>query len=144
MSESDQERRERNKEQIRYVLTHLREMGNGSEEGLAPYFAVEVLFEAPYRKVRRLGVDQIHTELRRVADEFTVMCHTDIVFTDGLNPDEFVVESAAEAKFRATGEDYPQRYVVFFKMKDDKIMTQRQYYNTRILHLANDAAPPFA
>jgi ketosteroid isomerase-like protein len=144
MSESDQERRERNEHQIRHVLTHLRELGDGPEEGLEPYFAREVLFEAPYRTVRRIGVDQIHEELRRVADEFTVMRHDDIVFTDALNPDELVVESRADAKFRATGDDYPQRYVIFFKMKSGRIMTQRQYYNTQVLHLANDAAPPFA
>jgi len=140
----EQERRERNKDTIRHVLTHMRELGDGPEAALEPYYAREVLFEAPYRKVRKLGIDQIHEELRRVADEFAVMRHVDLEFTDGLDPDELVLESRAEATFRATGETYPQRYVVFFKMKNGRIMTQRQYYNTRVLHLANDMAPPLA
>ena len=144
MSETDAELLARNKQTITYVLTRLRELGDGPEDGLEPYFAREILFESPYRKVRRIGIDQIHQELRRVADEFSEMRHEDLVFTDGADPDDLVLESRAAAKLRATGEDYPQQYVTFFRMKDGKIMTQRQYYNTRVFHLSNDAAPPFS
>jgi ketosteroid isomerase-like protein len=136
--------RERNRQTIQHVFTSLRELGEGPESALNEYFAREILFESPYRRVRLLGVDQIHRALRQIADQFTEMRHTDMVFTDGLSPDEFVWESQAEARFRATGEEYPQQYVVFCATKAGKIMTLRQYYNTRTYHLSNDAAPDFA
>jgi len=144
MSDADDEQRARNKKVIEHVLTHLRELGDGPESDVADHFAREVLFESPYRKVRLIGVDQIHTALRQIADEFTTFRQVDVVFTDGLDPDDFVWESGADATFRATGEAYPQRYVVFCRMKNGRIMTWRQYYNTRVFHLANDQAPAMA
>jgi ketosteroid isomerase-like protein len=141
--QTDDERRAANQATLEHVFTHLRELGDGPEEGVADYFAREILFESPYRNVRLIGVDQIHRALKEVADQFTTMRHTNMVFTPGVSPDEFVWESSADARFRASSEEYPQQYVVFCRMKLGKILTLRQYYNTRVFHLSNDAAPAF-
>ena len=142
-SDADEATRERNRATIEHVFASLRELGDGPESEVAKYFSLEVLFESPYRKVRLIGRDQVHRALRQVADQFTEMRHVDMVFTDGLSPDDFAWESKAQARFRSTGEEYPQQYVVFCSMKRGKIMTIRQYYNTRTYHLSNDAAPDF-
>lgn len=141
MNQTDDQMRVANQATLEYVFTHLRELGDGPESEVGEYFAREILFESPYRNVRLLGVDQIHRGLRQVADQFTAMQHVNMVFTPGVSPDDFVWESTADATIRATGEAYPQQYVVFCTMKLGKILTLRQYYNTRTYHLANDAAP---
>ena len=141
---NDDERRERNQQVVRWVYTHLEERANQSVDQMKEYLAEGAVMELPYGGVARTAPtfeDRLQT-LRDTVDRFSSWSHTNITFHDCLDPDELIWEADADATFRYSGDRYPQRYVMFVKMRDFKIVEAKEYFNTSIMHLfaQNEAA----
>jgi len=100
------------------------------------YLADGAVMELPYAGIRTAPTfeERLQT-LRDTVDRFSHWSHTNMVFHDCLDPDEVIWEADADATFRHSGSDYPQRYVMFVRMKDFKIVSAKEYFNTAIMHL---------
>jgi ketosteroid isomerase-like protein len=141
---NDDERRERNKEIVRWVYTHLEERASQSVEQMKEYLGEGAVMELPYGGGTRTAptFEERLQVLRDTVDRFSSWSHTNMVFHDCVDADEIIWEADAEATFRYSGASYPQRYVMFVKMRDFKIVEAKEYFNTSIMHLfaENEAA----
>jgi ketosteroid isomerase-like protein len=141
---NDDERRERNKDVVRWVYTHLAERANQSVDQMNDYLAEGAVMELPYAGGSRTTptFEERLQILRDTVDRFSSWSHTNMVFHDCVDPDELIWEADADATFRYSGAAYPQRYVMFVKMRDFKIIEAKEYFNTSIMHLfaENEAA----
>jgi ketosteroid isomerase-like protein len=141
---NDDGRREKNKEVVLWVYTHLEERASQTIEEMGHYLAEGAVMDLPYSGMPPTAPtfeERLET-LAATVDRFRSWRHTNIVFHNCLDPDELIWEADADAEFRYSGANYPQRYVMLVRLKDFKIVYAREYYNGLVMHLfgENDEA----
>jgi ketosteroid isomerase-like protein len=133
----DDQRRARNKEVVQWVYTHLEERASQSLDEMRRYLAEGAVMELPYSGLPASSPtfeERLET-LKATVERFRSWRQSNFVFHDCLDPDELIWEADAEAEFRYSGAEYPQRYVMFVRMKDFKIVFAKEYYNGLVMHL---------
>jgi ketosteroid isomerase-like protein len=134
---TDEERRKRNQQVVEWVYTHLSERAEQTIGQMGEYVAQGAVMDLPYGGIAPFAptfAERLQT-LKDTVDRFSHWTQTNMTFHDCLDPDELIWEADADATFRYSGAPYPQRYVMFVRMKDFKIIYAKEYFNGLVMHL---------
>jgi hypothetical protein len=129
---TDDERRQANKEVLRYAFTHMNELIEAGVEEVAKYRDKESLTWLPFG----LGLEPMRGDdygmegMLTVPVTFKFWRWEIINIFDCLDPDVLVVEADAVSRTRLLDLDYHQRYVNWITFRDGKIHGNKEYFDS--------------
>lgn len=135
MSVNDDEVRTANRAVLDEVL---RSVAAQDADGVERHLAPDMTMELPYLDGGTLPVPrgefiENFRMTRQVFSQFPIEV-TEV--HEGLDPGDFVVEFASDARVRATGAPYRNRFIATFHFRDGKVDRWREYHNPKVAEAA--------